>query len=217
MRKYTVKLCPRCGKEFHVTSRKPNQKTCSQECRFRLVAPIPIPIHDAESNTYRIPVDGGLFAVVDACDVDLAECYWLVDRKPNRDAVYLFRNLPRVDGRRKREYLHRVILSRALGRELTRHELTDHIDRDGLNCRRSNLRLADYTQNGANAKQRVTSQSPHKGVDWHARANKWRARIHVEGREIHLGLFEHLNDAIRAYMHAAHRHFGEFANDGNVD
>lgn len=87
--------------------------------------------------------------------------------------------------------------------------IVDHVDRDGLNNRRRNLRAATKSQNAANVAPRSGCSSAYKGVD--RRGNRWRARVMLSGRYVHLGLFERERDAAAAYDHAVLEHFGEFA------
>jgi len=87
----------------------------------------------------------------------------------------------------------------------------DHINGDPDDNRISNLRLATHSQNNANRRLMATSTSGHKGVSWIKRKGKWRAGIQKDGRAIHLGYFEDLDDAARAYEVAATQIFGQFA------
>jgi hypothetical protein len=88
----------------------------------------------------------------------------------------------------------------------------DHEDHNGLNNRRSNLRVATPSQNNRNRKKIVRPcSSPYKGVHLHKATGKFRARIAVDGKNISLGLFESQDDAARAYDEAARKHHGEFA------
>lgn len=101
--------------------------------------------------------------------------------------------------------LHRVILS------APDEMLVDHENHDGLDCRRSNLRLATYSQNSANARQLQKTSSGVKGVTWDKNSQLWNAQISVKGRRIGLGYFTEKEDAKIAYQTAARKHFGEFA------
>jgi hypothetical protein len=89
----------------------------------------------------------------------------------------------------------------------------DHRNRNGLDCRRENLRPATRTQQTANsscAKKGGACQSQFKGVHLH-HTGKWVARIHVNRKPVHLGMFVEETDAAFAYNKAATERFGEYA------
>lgn len=87
----------------------------------------------------------------------------------------------------------------------------DHINGVRSDNRIANLRLASFCENQRNCKRKSTNSSGIKGVSWHARLKKWRARIYANGTRLHLGVFASLKDAERA-MHSARTHFhGQFA------
>lgn len=112
-------------------------------------------------------------------------------------------NLP---GRRTTSvYLHREILRATRGVDV------DHIDRDPLNNRRSNLRLATRSQNNANRPGSIGGASPFKGVSWCKQTQKWRAKISVNNRTVCLGRFANERDAACAYDQAAISQWGDFA------
>lgn len=88
----------------------------------------------------------------------------------------------------------------------------DHKDRDKLNNTRANLRPATKSQNMANTPKRLAgATSVYRGVAWMRSRCKWRARIKVNYKSIHLGLFESELDAARAFNRAAEKYFGEYA------
>jgi hypothetical protein len=80
-----------------------------------------------------------------------------------------------------------------------------------LDNRRSNLRRATASENGANRGIPAHNKSGFKGVSWHKARSKWRAFIKVNRKQIHLGLFSQKEDAARVYDQAAILHFGKFA------
>lgn len=87
----------------------------------------------------------------------------------------------------------------------------DHQNRDGLDCRRQNLRPATASQNAHNRARQKNNTTGYKGVTRH-KANRWRARIRVgDGKRLDLGLHPSPEQAARAYNRAALAHFGTFA------
>lgn len=90
----------------------------------------------------------------------------------------------------------------------------DHIDHNGLNNQRNNLRICNGRQNNCNQRKQSNCSSKFKGVCWHKRLNKWTSRVINETGEkkyIHLGYFENEIDAAKAYDEAAKIHYGVFA------
>jgi hypothetical protein len=87
----------------------------------------------------------------------------------------------------------------------------DHINGDGFDNRRCNLRLATSTQNNYN--RRITSRrtSKYKGVDYRPSKKAYRARITVNKQKIFLGYFPDETSAAKAYDLAAKKYHKEFA------
>lgn len=90
--------------------------------------------------------------------------------------------------------------------------MVDHIDRDPMNNRRDNLRLATGEQNSRNVpKTSAKRSSIYKGVCWHKRKNKWIAMCAVNSRNKFLGYFNDEIEAAKAYDLSAKELHGEFA------
>jgi hypothetical protein len=87
---------------------------------------------------------------------------------------------------------------------------TDHFDLNKRNNAFENLRLATSSQNKAN-RPNYSNASGVKGVGWSKQKGKWRARLSFKPKGKHLGFFDRLEDAAKAYEHGAKQHFGEFA------
>lgn len=96
-------------------------------------------------------------------------------------------------------------------------EEIDHINRDGLDCRRENLRKVTRTQNNANARKRrdgITSK--YKGVYRHSQGRLWIAQVTVGGKKITRSCYSEA-DAARAYNEIALEVFGAHARiNGDV-
>jgi hypothetical protein len=87
----------------------------------------------------------------------------------------------------------------------------DHINGIKTDNRLQNLRLATKSQNALNSKRHKDNTSGYKGVSWNKRLAKWGARITINGKYKHIGLFKNVEDAASAYAAAAYMHHGEFA------
>ena len=94
----------------------------------------------------------------------------------------------------------------------------DHIDRDGLNCQKHNLRTCTNQQNQYNSIKNVKKSSIYKGVYLLSRVTciRYGACIRINKLKTHLGTFENELDAAKAYDEAAKKNFGEFALINNV-
>lgn len=92
--------------------------------------------------------------------------------------------------------------------------VVDHANQNRKDNRICNLRVANKSLNGFNSKKPVTNTSGVKGVGFHKQAGKWRARLMVNQSEIHLGLFDRIEDAENAVKAKRLEIHGEFACDG---
>lgn len=138
--------------------------------------------------------------IVDAEDADLLHSSWW--------QVVMFGTHPYVahSSTRGTRLLHREIGSR-LG-----YSLVDHVNGDGLDNRRSNLREASPRQNAQNQRRKRPGSSQFKGV--RRRNGRWQARIVVNGVQTSLGWFDDEREAAAVYDAACILHFGAFAAPG---
>lgn len=116
----------------------------------------------------------------------------------------------KVNGKRKHIYIHRLVNNTPDGL------ITDHINGDRLNNRRSNLRSCTDKQNLRNRKKRKDSKGNYKGVVLYKRTGKWQAYIMKDSKQYHLGYFNKEKDAAKAYNKKAVELFGEFARLNDV-
>ena len=152
-------------------------------------------------STVEIPLSRGYVAFVDAADASRVLAYKWSARSGNR-TMYAHRTVRRADGRRTSQSLHQF---------LTGYAITDHINGNGLDNRRSNLREATPAQNGQNRRRGLDNRSGFKGVSWNARDRKWQAHIRVNGPQRSLGYYETAEEAAQAYDAAARDLHGEYA------
>ena len=87
----------------------------------------------------------------------------------------------------------------------------DHINKNPLDNRRSNLRPATISQNGMNANLRTNNTSGITGVCWHKSKEKWFVYIEIEKNRINLGYFSDFNEAVKVRLKAEQKYFQEFA------
>jgi hypothetical protein len=168
----------------------------------------------------NLPVDY-LHSVL-ICDADSGKLYWR-----NRNDVANHVNAQRggkealtglnqngypsgkIDGRRF--LAHRVIWAMHTGAWPVEH--IDHVNLNRSDNRICNLREASRSQNMCNTRIKDKNSSGFKGVSWDRRAKKWRARIFIQNKEMHLGLYVNIDDAVQAYRASAleiHKEFARF-------
>jgi hypothetical protein len=155
-----------------------------------------------EGNVAYVTLTKGYVAVIDAADVHLVDKWnWTV--KVTETNVYAKRNNCASRPHRV-AYMHRCIMGEPEGLEV------DHIDGDGLNNQRHNLRAATRTQNSTNVKLRASNTSGYKGACWDKKRERWVAHIRVNGVQTYLGYFASAEAAHRAYAAASAKPHGEF-------
>lgn len=161
-----------------------------------------------EDAIVEIPLTKGYVCVVDAVDADLIEHRWHVTVAHERN-MYAIRRVE-LDGKWINVHMHRLILERKLSTSITKGYFADHIDGDGLNNRRSNLRLATPAENTRHRRMQRNNISGYRGVHFTTKSGKWRAQIGFNGGIKVLGDFNTPEEANRAYLVAAEELFGDF-------
>jgi hypothetical protein len=134
------------------------------------------PIQISEDGTARIPLTKGMYALVDAEDVPVLSQYnWYA--APRGTTTYAATRLR--DEKQTHVYMHQMLL------KVPADKMVDHINRNGLDDRKSNLREVDRVFNGLNrGQQRNARTSGHKGVSFEASRGKWRAELQVHGKKV---------------------------------
>ena len=155
---------------------------------------------DAPPGCRWLALTQGAYALIDESDYAAASKFnWQL-----ATIGYAIGWIPDATGTRRRTLLHRWLIGEPT-------DEVDHINQNRLDCRRCNLRLATHAENAWNGTLRSTNTSGFRGVFWHPRLKKWRARITWQGRGIHIGVFTDITEAARAYDAKARELFGKFA------
>lgn len=152
------------------------------------------------SDVAEISLGNGRVAVVDLADLPLVEARkWRA--QPGKGTTLYAASAGTL--------MHRVILG------LPKGMFVDHIDGDGLNNRRSNLRLCNNAQNTQNQRKRSGLSSRFKGVH-RTKEGHWGAAIEKNGRSVYLGVYAQEELAAKQYDRAARLMFGQFAKTNEM-
>ena len=142
-----------------------------------------------EENTYKeIPLSMGKVALVDTEDYELLSSMpWHYTKSTNTGYA-------RNTGIGKESlYMHNFLMKTPKGMQ------TDHIDGNGLNNRKANLKIVTYSENQQKAQLRVDNKSGIKGISFHKKQKVWMAHKKINNKNNFLGSFKDKNDAINAY------------------
>ncbi len=151
-----------------------------------------------------VPLTKGYEAIIDAADVYLVgKQNW--HAAVNARTVYALTNIRKPNGKWTTMKMHRLIAATPENLD------TDHIDGNGLNNRRSNLRHATTAENMRNTGAQRSNTSGFKGVYWNKSCGKWQSSIAVNGKRHHLGLHDTAEMAFFVYGKAATDLHGEFS------
>jgi hypothetical protein len=152
----------------------------------------------------HIPLAAGGVVLVDDADYEWAQHLSWSLRGGNRGkplSRYAGRTVV-VDGKRTTRYLHREIAGALPGQQV------DHINGDGLDCRRENLRFVTQSQNQQNQRPvRTNSTTGARGVTWDKRKRKFVAHLKLNGRYVFLGYFGTIEEASASAQAGRKRYF----------
>jgi hypothetical protein len=152
----------------------------------------------------RIFLSDGKCAIVDQQDFYRTnKLDWIV--KEDFDSIYAVRFFREPGKRSKLNSMHRFICNPPGGLFI------DHINCNGLDNRRKNLRLATHSQNSCNRPKRKNTTSRFVGVHFSKKSKRWVAQIKYQGGKKWLGYFDNEIDAAQAFDRAAIKYHGEFA------
>lgn len=109
-----------------------------------------------------------------------------------------------ITGSRVFVYMHRLLLNTCFR--------VDHINGSRLDNRLANLRECSVSQNAWNRGKVSRNTSGYKGVSWDKKNKRWRVLIMAHGKQIHVGRFDDIQDARKAYLEKAKQVHGKFAH-----
>lgn len=149
----------------------------------------------------RIPLSGArvaegprAFALVDDDDYDALVSHGAWSLRVSRSHRYAIRSERGEDGRSHQVAMHRLLL----GLEFGDVRQVDHVDLNGLNNQRSNLRLVTQAENLQNKSSRPGSTSRFRNVNWAYRRARWQVTVHEAGKSRTLGYYRHEIEAALA-------------------
>lgn len=159
-----------------------------------------------EINSKKYP---DLRVLIDDEDYDKIKKYnWHIHR--NRNTFYAISHIYR-NGKRTTMSLHRYIM------DFPYRKIVDHINLNGLDCRKKNLRTCTVEENMHNSRRQKNNTSGYIGVHPYFKKCKNKiyhyfvAQIRANGKQITLGYFKTPEKAHQAYCDAAKKYYGEFA------
>lgn len=159
-----------------------------------------------DSNTIEIDLTQGMTCLIDASDYDLIKDHrWCYNKHKKGNTGYVVTHIP-INDKRKTLMIHRLILNPS-----DKNQKIDHINRNGCDNRRSNLRVCSHQQNLMNKPKQKDNESGFKGVSYDKQTKKFRAQISFNNKDIYLGRFADPIEAAKSYDRKALELFGEFA------
>lgn len=153
-----------------------------------------------EGSVAYVQLTKGAEAVIDADDIQL-----VAGKNWCKHNEYAATSTKDAEGRRRLVRMHNLIAAPASG------FVVDHINGNGLDNRRSNLRLATASENQCNRRAASNIASGLKGAYWDKSKGKYGAEIKVRGQRYKLGRYSTAEEAHAAYADAAAILHGEFA------
>ena len=151
----------------------------------------------------KIPLTQGHFALIDNMDWELLSKYKWIAQKHSRSETLLYVTTVIKD---KVIRMHRLVTRAKQG------EIVDHINGDGLDNRRKNLRFCTFSQNSANARLSKRNKTGFKGVCFMPKYQLYLAQMAGE----YLGLFKDPVEAAIAYNIKAKKKYGKFAYQNKI-
>lgn len=153
-------------------------------------------------------LNNGKQVLFDIEDYDLIKDYYWQENKYGY-IVSQIQNNGIITGLR----INRLIM----GLENGDKRVVDHIQHNLLDNRKSQLRIVTYSQNGQNQTLNSKNTSGYTGVSWSKKYNKWRVYIKLNGKQIFLGYYNNIDDAVNARHSAEDKYFGEYSYKNSME
>lgn len=200
-------LCD-CGKEIITTgTRLRNGEALSCGCYNREVSSL-----RREYNEYDLSGEYGIGYtkkgekfLFDLEDYEkIKDYYWMLEKDGYaRTVVY-------KDGGKKSILMHRLIMDAKHG------EKVDHIKHNNTDNRKSQLRIVNNSQNAMNSNLEIKTASGVRGVSYNTKKKKWVPTLKLNGKSLYLGVFNEMEDAIKARKEAEEKYFGEYSYENSM-
>ena len=172
----------------------------------------------------EIQLTKGYVALVDDEDYErLSQFTWRVNTCKRTNYAMRHQTEGAIPGKTRKGKLtekpkrHAVMMHRSILGDIPNGMDVDHIDHNGLNNQKENLRICSRHGNTRNMRKSINKKSsPYKGVSWNKQKNKYTAQILVNGKIQYLGPFIDPKEGAKAYNEAAIKYYGEFASINDI-
>lgn len=144
----------------------------------------------------EIKINKGFVVLIDKENLNkIMNMKWYVVKK---GSIYYAAHTYYYKGKSKRLYMHRYLMD-----ETNPKIHVDHINGNGLDNRKLNLRSVTAIENGRNRGKQSNNKSGYKGVYWNKQKNKWHSVLRHMGKKIHLGFYDDAKSASESYYKKA--------------
>lgn len=185
--------------------------------RFESVQNVNLPIGISPEKVGIILLTKGKYAIVDTEDYDRISTHsWYAQKAMH---TFYAERAFYTNGRKGDRFIllmHREVMGMIPGDG----RMVDHKNRNGLDCRKENLRETTYGLNNYNSRLRKTNTSGYRGVTWSNQNKKWMAQINFNNIHFTCGFYDDKSNAAKAYDEAAIKYYGNnailnFPKEGN--